>query len=122
VLPHDGEVAEDDGEQVVEVVSNAAGEDAEALELLGLLEMAFEPFTVLFRPPPLAEIFQDAQAAGTSVGAVLDFLVSKVNRELRAVPVDQVLLPLEVFDLAAPELFVRSLDLLAELLRQREIP
>ena len=43
VLLHQLAVAGDDGEQIVEVVRDAAGEAADRLELLRLMELRFEP-------------------------------------------------------------------------------
>jgi hypothetical protein len=47
-------VVEDDGEQVVEVVGDAAGELAEALQPLRLVQLALEALALGLRPQPLA--------------------------------------------------------------------
>ena len=46
---------DDDGEQVVEVVRDAAGEPADRLHLLRLLELALGLLQLLVRPPGLVE-------------------------------------------------------------------
>ena len=53
-------VAEDDREQVVEVVGHAAGELAQRLEPLGLPQLALEPLAFLLGEHPLGDVAQDA--------------------------------------------------------------
>ena len=58
----EGEVAQDDGEEVVEIVGDAAGEQAERLEFGGLLEFAFEGGLLLELPADLRGLGADAAA------------------------------------------------------------
>ncbi len=65
----EGEVAEDAGEEVVEVVGDAAGEDAEAFEFLGFLEAAFKFATFLFSALALGGVLDDGDEDGRGFGA-----------------------------------------------------
>ena len=49
-------VAQHAGQQVVEVVGDAAGQDAKALQLLGVLELGLELATVVLGPLVFGEI------------------------------------------------------------------
>ena len=60
----EGEVGmtENGGKYVIEVMGDAAGEDAEALELLGLLDLALEVEALFFVPFPFGDVGGDLHA------------------------------------------------------------
>jgi len=49
-------IAEHRGEEVVEIVGDSAGEDAEAFELLGLAQQTLDSPTFFLFPPPMRQI------------------------------------------------------------------
>ena len=56
-------VAEHADQQVVEVVRDAAGQHAEAFELLHVLHLRFEPATLLLRPHAIGHVAVTPDAA-----------------------------------------------------------
>ena len=65
VFLREGEVAEDGGEDVVEIVGDAAGEYADGFEFVGALHLLFEAVA-------LGDIAQDEDGAGDFSGGVFD--------------------------------------------------
>src|SRR5207247_1886122 len=91
-------VREDDGEQIVEVVSDAAGELADRLHLLGLAQLLLER-------APLRHVLRDRlEAVDRAVGAP-HRAAGEADQDLLAVPaLPHDLLPFDhVFDLEAAE-------------------
>ena len=78
-------VAEDAGEQVVEVVRHAAGEHAQALQLLHLHHPRFEPVAFVFGALAAGHVAGDFDDRGEAILRVGDAANARVDPDARAV-------------------------------------